>query len=535
MRDTITRKLARLQSSFLSFSTGQKVVAIIGSGALLLAGYMVFHWASAPSYTPLYSNLAPADASAIIDQLDANGTPYKLADGGNTIMVSQDAVYASRIALSGEGLPSSSDSGYSILDNQSLSTSQFQEETDFKRAMEGELANTIEAIDGVDTAVVHLAIPAKQVFSDTQDPTTASVLVQTRAGVTLQPEQVRAIVSLVSSSIDGLQPDMVSVADSTGRVLSAPGDALGAGTDARSEQVNEFQDQTRSAVQAMLDRVVGPGNAAVQVTADLNFDKTVTNTTRYFGKPNVAALSATSSEERYTSPGGTSSLTGVVGPDGQMASPFSGAGSGGAGTSKYLKKSKTSDNAVDTTVESREAAPGGIASLHVGVVLDTRASALIDPGTVQALVASSLGIQPKRGDTVDVTQLPFDRTAEQAAAKELAAAATADKSAARTTMLRNGGLILLIALMLLLAWFKSRRRVKARDQATHYMVEQIRRDAAERGQSQPALEAPPAALIALEARENDVSDGIREEIAAMVERQPEDVAQLLRGWLVERV
>ena len=127
-------------------------------------------------------------------------------------MVPRDAVYQTRIELSGQGLPASSEGGYSLLDDQGISTSEFQEQTDFKRAMEGELASTIEAIDGVNGAVVHLAMPAKDVFADEQQPPTASVLVQTSPGRTLTPEQVQAVVHLVASSIDGLDPDDVTVA-----------------------------------------------------------------------------------------------------------------------------------------------------------------------------------------------------------------------------------------------------------------------------------------------------------------------------------
>src|SRR3712207_6406875 len=122
MRDTITRALSRLQSTFGSFTAGQKVVAVIGSVALALGGFMVFRWAAAPTYTPLFSNLAPADASAIVDQLNTNGVPYQLSGGGGTIMVPSDKVYDTRIALSGEGvLPSSDEGGYSILDGDSIS------------------------------------------------------------------------------------------------------------------------------------------------------------------------------------------------------------------------------------------------------------------------------------------------------------------------------------------------------------------------------------------------------------------------------
>src|SRR5690242_18037803 len=157
MKDTLSRTFARYQRSFAAFTTGQKMIAVLGTGALLLAGFMVFRWASTPSYSPLFSNLASADASAVIDKLDAAGTPYKITDGGTTIMVPKDKVYSSRITLSGEGLPSSSsEQGYGALKNTSLSTSSFQEQTNYKIAMEGELAKTIEALDGVQTAVVHL-------------------------------------------------------------------------------------------------------------------------------------------------------------------------------------------------------------------------------------------------------------------------------------------------------------------------------------------------------------------------------------------
>ena len=182
MQQRLTRYLTRARDTFAGFTAGQKAVALVGTAALLIAVFLVFRWVSAPSYAPLYSNLSGKDASAVIEELDAQGVKYEITGGGGTIMVPRADVYSTRIALSGKGLPSSSDSGgYSLLDNQGLSTSESQEQTNFKRAMEGELSKTIEAIDGVNTAVVHLAIPKKRVFSDEQDPATASVLVDTDA------------------------------------------------------------------------------------------------------------------------------------------------------------------------------------------------------------------------------------------------------------------------------------------------------------------------------------------------------------------
>lgn len=297
MRQQLTGGLQNLQRTFASFTAGQKTVAIIGSLALVLAGVMVFRWASTPAYAPLFTNLAPADASAVVEQLESSGTPYELADGGNTIMVPRETVYDTRIQLSGEGLPSQGSDGYSLLDGQSLSTSQFQEQTSYKRAIEGELEKTIEALDPVNTAVVHVALPQEELFESDTKPTTASVLVSTNPGSSLDTGQVQAVVHLVASSVEGLDPKQVTVTDSTGKVLSAAGDDAATLGDARAQQVESFEQDMQKSVQQVLDRVLGPGNSAVQITADLNFDKTTTQTTRYFSDPNATPLRDSTSTE----------------------------------------------------------------------------------------------------------------------------------------------------------------------------------------------------------------------------------------------
>ncbi|WP_148575486.1 flagellar basal-body MS-ring/collar protein FliF [Nocardioides caldifontis] len=522
MKDNVTRVLGRLQSTFQGFTSGQKFVAVIGTGALLLAGFMVFKWAATPSYAPLFSNLAAADASAIVEELDAQGVPYELSNGGATIMVPREQVYSTRISLSGEGLPTGSESGYSLLDDQGLSTSEFQEQTSYKRAMEGELAKTIEAIDGVETAVVHLAMPQKEVFSSEQAPTTASVMVKTRLGSTLAPEQVQAVVNMVSSSVEGLTTEKVTVTDSTGKLLSAPGGEGAAST--RTQQVTDFENRLNTQVQSLLDRVLGPGNSAVQVRADLSFDKSVTETTRYFGNADTA-LSESETTEILEGGDPNAGAGGIVGPDSEMETGTTGGTSG----QNYEKSSRTSDNAVNKEVSTVEAAPGGVDGIHVGIVVDPR-SPSADAAEIQDLVTAALGIDAERGDTIEVSQLAFDRTAEEAAAAELEASEKAEKSAATWTLIRNGGLAGLLVLIALVAWIQSRRRAKARAQATEYVVEQLRQEQLER-QQRAALEAP--AMLALETAEASEEDLVREEISSLVERQPEDVAALLRGWLVE--
>ncbi|HWJ81096.1 MAG TPA: flagellar basal-body MS-ring/collar protein FliF [Nocardioides sp.] len=531
MRDRMIGALERARDTFTSFTTGQKVVAIVGTAALLIGGFMVFRWVSTPSYAPLYSDLTGSDASAVVDELTSEGVPYKITNGGSTIMVPSSDVYSTRISLSGKGLPASSGgdgTGYSILDSQGLSTSDFQEQTDFKRAMEGELDNTIEAMDGVNTAVVHLAIPEKQVFADQQDPATASVLIDTTPGVTLSEEQVQAIVHLVASSIDGLDPNNVTVTDSAGNVLAMPGqDGVNGGIAGdRYDQVQQFQNSMQAQVQQMLDTVFGPGNAKATVTADLDFDHSTIESRTYTVPKDPTALSESKSSETYTGPGGAGTAGGgVVGPDGQMDPTTTGAG----GDSAYENKSSTRDNAIDQTVEHRETAPGSVKSIHIGAVIDEAAAAGRDPSAVSDLIRDAIGIDRKRGDTIEVTTMAFDRTAADAAQQELADAAKAKADAAKQRLYRNIAIGGGIALLILLAWAQGRRRAKAREQATTYLVEQLRADAAARA----PIEAPAPAMAALEAAEESEDDQVRDDLLALVERQPEDVAALLRGWLVE--
>jgi flagellar M-ring protein FliF len=523
MRDQITGRLQSLQRTFASFTPGQKTVAVLGSLALVLGAFMVFRWASAPSYAPLFTNMAPADASAVVDKLTSDGTPYQLADSGTTVMVPQDAVYDARIKLSGEGLPSQGTEGYSLLDKQSLSTSQFQEQTTYKRATEGELEKTISALDPINAAIVHIAMPQQQLFSTDRQPTTASVLVQTQPGATLTTEQVQAIVHLVSSSVSGLDPKDVTVTDQSGNVLNVAGDDAESFASTRTDQVNAYEDRVTTNVSSMLDRIVGPGNSAVKVTADLNFDKTLTRTTRYFDNKKVRPLSESSSSEKYsgTTPNGVAG--GVVGPDGQLDPTAGTTGNNGTG---YEQKTATRDNAIDKQVEEREAAPGERKSLNVGIVVDTQALKGRTPNQLQSLVAASLGVPAK---DVTVETMPFDRTQEKAAAAALAAQQQADAKATMFSEVKTGGLVGVVLLALLLGWLRGRKNRKAREQATNYVVEQIR------AKNETATALPPGPPAAeLEAGDPaDLRMAAREEIAAMVERQPEEVAQLLRGWLVE--
>ncbi len=213
--------LNRVKALLTTISLGQKIVIGLLLAGLVLGGFMFTRWITAPTLTPLFSNLASADASAIVEELNAEGVSYSLSDGGQTIMVAQDQVYNLRLTMSGKGLPAGNESGYALLDQQGITTSDFMQHTNYQRALEGELSNTLEALKGVNTAVVHIALPKDEVFVTEQSKPTASVLLDLAPGTSLSGEQIQAVTNLVSSSVQDMDPEQVTVTDSTGHVLSA--------------------------------------------------------------------------------------------------------------------------------------------------------------------------------------------------------------------------------------------------------------------------------------------------------------------------
>src|SRR5690242_20477616 len=242
MTDRLPAPVRRVTDGFKSFTPGQKAVTVFAVVALIIGGYFFATWASKPSYSILFNNLSTKDASAIVDSLQKSGSSYELANNGQTILVPQDQVNDLRLQLSGEGLPGDTNTGYALLDQQGITTSDFMQHTNYQRALEGELANTIKSINGVEAATVHLVLPQKDVFSDDQSKPTASVLVASSASQPLSGQQVQAIVHLVASSVEGLEPDQVTVAGSDGKILSTgDGSAVSSADGGGDSQTVAFQ------------------------------------------------------------------------------------------------------------------------------------------------------------------------------------------------------------------------------------------------------------------------------------------------------
>ncbi|GIJ69868.1 flagellar basal-body MS-ring/collar protein FliF [Virgisporangium ochraceum] len=543
MKGRLAAALRSVTGKFGSFTPGQKAVSIVAVIAIVVGGYFFATWVSKPTYAPLYSNLAGADAAAIVEQLDAEGVPYELTDGGNTILVPKEQVYSLRLTMSGQGLPAdTSNGGYSILDNQNVMTSEFMQQVGYRRAMEGELANSIKSIDGVTAATVHLAIPQKDVFTDDQQKPTASVLVATGAGKQLTEDQVQAVVHLVSSSIEGLEPGAVTVVGADGRVLSAPGGSGSAGgsTDSRARATSDFESRMNASVQRMLDQALGAGNAVVQISADLDFDNTETKSRKYSATPNMPPVAESTKTEKYSNGTGGAPVGGVLGPD-NVQVPVNADGTGASGGGSYEQSEATRNNAVDVTDEVRRSAPGAVKKLSVAVMINSDAVQGANEAQLQQLISSAVGLDPTRGDTIAVSALTFDTSGAEAAQRQLDQAKAADKNAALLSMVKTGATVLGVVLLILIALIGNRRRNKKLKKMLQAEIERFEAEQAElESRQMAALAAGTGAAGALTAgpAEPDAEQLARaersREITALVERQPDEVATLLRSWLADR-
>jgi flagellar M-ring protein FliF len=513
----------RAGAAFNGFTRGQKTMLGLAVVAVLVGGFLFTKWSSSPSYTSLYSSLSAKDASDVTNQLTSKGIPYKLADGGATILVPRSEVYQLRLDLSSQGLPSTGQPGYALLDKQGITTSEFRQRVDYQRALEGELANTIGAIKGVQGATVHLVIPKDDLFTKDSSKPTASVLVQEANGATLTAGQVQAVVHLVASSVEGLDPADVTVADGNGRVLSAPGTDGMAMDDARTEQTTGFENQLSDSITQLLTPLVGAGHAVVKVKAALDFDKKETTSETFGNTKGALPVSEATSKEAYTGTG-AGAATGVLGPTGGVTT--------GGTQGNYNKDTADRTYAVDKVTEQVQTAPGKVSRLTVAVLLDAGAKK-VNQQAINQLVSAAAGIDPTRGDTVQVKALAFDNSAATAAQKALQTQQAAKQQSQLFALLRTLGSLLIVALVLFFA-FRSARKATAYQRVPMALPQTTTIDLDPIDDFEPlGLESAELGAVSLvplpQAKELVPSN-----LVDLIDNQPEDVAQMLRGWLSDR-
>ncbi len=521
-RQNLDRARGTMTEILAGFTTGQKTMTVLAVIALVMAGMFFVRWVSQPSLAPLFSDISATDAAAITEELESRGVAYELADGGRTILVPRDQRSSMRLAMSGEGLLPADGVGFSILDDNGVTTPEAMWNAEYQRAIEGELATTISSMDIIDSARVHLVIPEEDLFIQDVEMASASVFLSLAPGMTPTPVQIQSVVNLVAGSVQGLVPSQITVTDTAGNMLAAPGDQgqMTAMGDARQYQTSSFESRLASNVEGMLEQVMGPDAAVVTVTADLNFD-TVAQTSETYGNDGPDGgipLESTVTNETFTGIG--AEQTGVLGPDGNLI------GGGEGEQTTYTLEDGTTRFAVDRSVQEILQAPGSVNRLSVAVLLDSTDGAP-DAQAVQALVEAAVGFNGDRGDIVQVSAMAFDTRATEAAAAAAEEAAAAAKSQQMFDMIRTIGSVLIVMLVLFLAWRSARKSMPVREaRSVPLDVGEFRLDDEDDVEDYTLEDADLPQLPA--------GPSITDEVTEMIDSQHDEMAGLLRGWMVEK-
>lgn len=496
----LQRLLAAAKARLSAFTSAQIVIIGLLAVVGLVAVGAFLRWVTAPSYDVLLAGLDPADAAAVTEQLESSGVPYELAAGGSTVLVPSSQLQAQRLAVAAAGLPEGQSKGYELLDAQGMTASSFQQQVAYQRALEGELARTLQGIKEVRSATVHLALPEEELYTDKQKPAQASVLLDT-AG-TLPGDTVQAVQRLVASAVPELEPEAVTVSDTRGKLLSST-DGAGVGSE-RFEAEQAVEDAAVARADTMLASVLGPGRAVVRVNAELDTAERSTESERY-DPERTAVLRKQSAKEDYDAAG--TAIGGVVsvpepGEDGTVDD----------GRSRYLKDETSEEYGVSREVQRVTEAPGALKRLSVAVMVDENAVGLPTDRVISELVANAVGVDAARGDTISVAAVPF------ADAEEPAPAAPGQD----WTSHAGTGAAVLVLLGIGLAFLRALR---------HNRVDEVPLEDLEPAAEVHALAAtePAPALPAASAPDRTSELQVLE----LVDARPDDVTALIRSWLSE--
>jgi len=409
---------------------------VAGAAAIAIVVAMVL-WAKQPDYRTLFSNLSDQDGGAIVTQLTQMNVPYRFSDNGGALEVPADKVHELRLRLAQQGLPKGGAVGFELLDQEKFGISQFSEQVNYQRALEGELARTIETLGPLKSARVHLAMPKPTLFVREQKAPSASVTVNLQPGRALDEGQISAVVHLVSSAVAGLPPGNVTLVDQMGRLLTKSNTSARDLNDAQLKYATDVENRVQSRIEAILGPIVGTSNVHAQVTAQIDFaDKEQTeeqyrpngdaaqavmrsrqvNENLQVGGPNPGGVPGALSNQpapANTAPITTPAQNQQNGQQGAQQQQTTTAANSGPRTSS---RNETTNYEVDRTIRHTKMNTGDVQRLSVAVVVNYKTLPDGKPlpltaeqmKQIEDLTREAMGFSEKRGDTLNVVNSPFN-------------------------------------------------------------------------------------------------------------------------------
>lgn len=413
--------LGELRQLWTRLSARQRASIIVAVAALLAGLYGLVYWHTERDFTPLFENLAEEEAGQIVARLKESGVEVRLADGGRRVLVPSANVAEQRLALAAQGLPRTGRIGFELFDQTNFGATDFTEQVNYQRAIEGELERSLMTIQEIERARVHITFAKNSVFLENQQPAKGSVMVKLKQGMRLDARQVSAVSHLVASAVEGLTPEEVSVVDMRGNLLSRPKDRRGTDGDGPPGTLLEFrkriEDDLQAKLVATLDPLLGPGRYRASVMAEL--DMTSGDESSELFDPDQSVMASTQKQEDVSTsargsgvPGTTSNL-----PRGPSAARAAGGG--------VVRRSETVAFQTSRTVRHRKLPQGILKRVSVAILLDQQvrwegtgpgAQRVLEAPSQQTLdairelVTGAVGLTEERGDQLVVESLPFEQT-----------------------------------------------------------------------------------------------------------------------------
>ena len=538
-------------------------VRLVVMGGLVagLVGFFVFMLSrfAAPSYAVLYSNLDLKDSGRIVQQLESQAIPFELKQGGATITVPGDRVARVRMTMAAQGLPTGGSTGYELFDKaDTLGATNFMQNVNLVRAMEGEMSRTVQTITGVRSARVHLVLPRRELFSRDPQKPSASVVLQMQGSRRLDTEQIGAIQHLVASAVPGLVPSRISIVDDKGSLLargfedeSSP-TAIAAKVEQRRRA---FELQLGRTIEELLERTVGPGKVRAEVSADMDYDRITTQEERYDPDGQVVRSTQTISQSANSRDTQNEQAVTVAG-----ALPDAGGASGAEGQS-----SQTADNRSEETVNyeiskkivNHVKEAGTVRRLSVAVLVDglydkTRVGEkpVYSPrpkeelDMIAALVRGAIGYNEGRGDRVEMISMQFADLTPAEVPLELFFGFNKQD----VVRMAEVGILSIVAIMVLLLVVRPliSRALEALPGAAGagerrglHLLGQLLRVAHDAGGAPMPVEGDDEEqfeeLIDIDRVEGRVKASSVKKVGEIVEKHPEEALSILRSWMYQEI
>ncbi|HVW87032.1 MAG TPA: flagellar basal-body MS-ring/collar protein FliF [Bryobacteraceae bacterium] len=542
-----------------SLSYAQRISLVVAPILVCAAAFAFVRWRHESDFRVLYTSLAPEDASAVTQKIREAAIEYRLDETGSTVLVPSARIAEARLALAGAGLPRTGRIGFELFDRANLGASDFTEQVNYRRALEGELERTVATLSEIEQARIHISFAKESVFLDSRQPAKATVVLRLRRASRLQSPSVAAIANLVASAVDGLAPESVAIIDSNGRLLNRP--RFGDDTDARMAEADlDYRHQVESdllaKVNSALEPLLGSGRFRAGITVDCDFTTSEQSDEVY--EASKSALLQSQSSEEATSSGVAG---GTPGTASNLPRPPATAI---AGSSGVTRRTENVSYQPGRTVRKTVVPKGSVKRISTAVLVDqtvrwegagAKARRTVIPPSPEVLkgirdvIAGITGYSEARGDLITVETLPFENTlsSEPPGTAQPAPNASQISDLKRPILIYGGCAILLLVLamtFLLIRRSSGRRHVSVEDGAATAIPAQPRSAPGEvadaksqqqiganpTDQAQSELDALNRIKLPVNTRKTEV---LVRHIRDAVEKDPVTAANVLRTWVAD--